>query len=171
MRRALRRALDWGRERTYDGAQPPPRLVDEVRAFRILNPLAGAEEWEAFALALAASAWRDGYDCGVEWRERAGDVAYDRALLTEAERRAREWTLWEGHPTSVEMMRRRFDPADPLAGVPPERRREVLAQLEAAAGHTYRFVDDAGRPILDLEDDDESGRGGAGAGERGDEGE
>ncbi len=155
LKQALQRALDWGRGLAYTGAAPPPRLVDEARVFRLLNPTATPEQWEGFALAMASSAYRDGYLEGLAWRERMGADVFDEQLLTEVERRARGWTLWEGHPTSVELMRKGFDSADPLAGVPAERQREVLAQLEAAAGHSYRFVDEAGRSIVDLEDDDD----------------
>lgn len=146
--------MEWGLGRVYDGAGPPPRLVDEVRVYRLLNPTAGPAEWEAFALRFAVGAYCDGFTHGAEWHQRTGEMSFDEAQVPFEEAHRRGWTLWEGHPTSADLLRFRYDPADPLAGVPLEHRREVLAQLEVASGYGYRFVDDAGRPILNEEDDD-----------------
>jgi hypothetical protein len=135
-RRAAERVLG----RTYDGASPPPRLVDEVMAFSALHPGASPAEWEEFALGIAAGAWRDGFSYGVEWRERIGEPApFDEAALTEEERRLR---LWTAPGLRVE--------GDPLADVPPERRAEVLRELEFAAGYGgFRWIDaETGRHIF-----------------------
>lgn len=134
VRKLAERAL----ARAYDGADPPPRLVDEVRAFRVLRPDATRAEWEDFALGLAAGAWRDGFAFGVDWRERWGPVAFDEALLPPAEVRARNWT----QPIDE-------DPGDPLAGVPEERRADVLREIEFASGYGgFRWVDEDARPIF-----------------------
>jgi hypothetical protein len=178
LRRIVRRVAQRALDRTYDGSGPPPRLVDEVRAFRVLHPDAGLDEWEGFAGALAAGAWRDGWTAGAEWRDRwAEPTPFDERLLTEQERRATGWTQ------PVE------DPGDPLWGVPLERRREVLAELEFAMGYGgahVRFVDEGGRRIFppalvaseEAVEDDDGGQGedadGDGAeedGGAGDEGE
>ena len=140
-RRVLRRAAEKVLGRTYDGASPPPRLVDEVRAFSEIHPRATRGDWEDFALAFAAGAYRDGFSYGVEWRERWTDrVPFDEALLSREEKRARLWTA----PGITAR-------GDPLLDVPPEHREEVLRELEFGAGYggfTFRFVDDEGRPIF-----------------------
>lgn len=140
LRRLARRAAEKVLGRAYDGASPPPRLADEVLAFSALHPDATRGEWADFALGIAAGAWRDGFTYGVEWRERIGEpVPFDEEALSEEERRNRQWTA---PGIRVE--------GDPLADVPPERRAEVLRELEFASGYGgFRFVDgDTGRPIF-----------------------
>jgi hypothetical protein len=140
-RRLLRRTGERLLGRTYDGAAPPPRLVDEVRAFSELHPYATREEWEDFSLGMATGAWRDGFSLGVEWRERVGEPSpFDEAALSAEERRALNWTAPD--------VRRENDP---LAGVPPERVEEVLREVEFASnygGFAWRWVDGGGRPIF-----------------------
>ncbi len=140
-RRFVRRLAERALSRTYDGAEPPPRLVDEVRTFSELNPRASSEEWGGFALALAAGAWRDGFAYGVEWRERwdGERVPHAEELMGEGERRAR---LWVAPGVRAQ--------GDPLLDVPVERQAEVLRELEFAYGYGgFRFVDgETSRPIF-----------------------
>lgn len=143
LRRLIRAAAERLAGRYYEGPEPPLRLAEQARIFAIEQPLAAAAEWEEFAARLAFASYRDGWVRGREARAR-GFLPEGDPNLAEAARRA-DWTLWHGHPTTREVLMRGHDPSDPLAGVPPDRRVEVLQQMAEAAG-TFRIVVPGGRP-------------------------
>lgn len=60
--------------RYREGPDPPPRLAEEARLFRLRSPAPPTEEeWEAFCSELADRAYRDGFVRGVHWLERSWD--------------------------------------------------------------------------------------------------
>jgi hypothetical protein len=68
--RAVRRLLERLLGRWHEGPRPPRRYQDAARAYRLMRPYAQAEQWEAFAVALAERAYREGWMRGFEWAER-----------------------------------------------------------------------------------------------------
>ncbi len=70
LRRWLRNYLERWLGRYYEGPEPPPRLVQEVRLFAALHPHASPAEWKDFAARLAQNSYRDGFIRGEEWNER-----------------------------------------------------------------------------------------------------
>jgi len=86
--RFIRDLLDRILGRFHEGPEPPPRLAEEVRLFRVLaSSRPTEEEWEAFAVRLTERAYRDGFVRGVHWLERSWpgpEIDPDRLLEEQA---------------------------------------------------------------------------------------
>jgi hypothetical protein len=136
--------------RFYEGPEPPPRLTEELKLFRVMHPLATPAEWEAVAARLIVNAYRDGYVRGFEAMERdpsqRGEV--EGALLL-AQRE--DWSLAAADPRIARILATGRDDADPLAGVPPDEQHaflEALARRYGVVPEPVRILDDAGQPWI-----------------------
>jgi hypothetical protein len=78
---------------------------------------------------------------GVEEKIEPGPSTYRRSVDRF------DWSLWGGHPTTVEVLERRGDPGDPLAGVPADKANEFIAALASYPGTYLVQVDEAGRVV------------------------
>lgn len=125
----------------HEGPEPPVRLAEEARLFAVSFPGASSEEWERFASALAAKAYREAWTRGFEWAERDLDAKPkdDPDVLAEELRHA--WTIG-GHDARVDEMLALGDPFDPLRGVPEENKAAFLNAMGRRAG--FRVVDEDG---------------------------
>lgn len=132
-RRVLRRLLARASDRSRDGPGLPVRYADEARLFLLANPGVTALDWEAFALSLAAAAYRDGFDAGERERLDLPPIA----LLHPADAEARERSLRE-----VAGLRELLDgdgDGDALRGLPLEERALAAANLGRMVG-AWRVV-------------------------------
>jgi hypothetical protein len=123
----LGRPRTWLRRLFRRAAKPPEvelpwRFEEAVQLFRLQRPKAGPDEWQAFALRLAAQA----YDQGLA---RGADRA--RGLSPEEEARRHGWSAREGNVRLAKALAGR-DPADPLAGVSLEDRKRFAAEIDQA---------------------------------------
>jgi hypothetical protein len=118
----------------YEGPEPPPRLLEELRIFRAYHPEATGEEWEDFTLEFARSAYRDGFVRGVEWRER-GWRELDETADQKSERDAHDWLASRHNDTMKAVMELGEDPRHPAYGLSPAAKQEyfrlVAEQLKA----------------------------------------
>lgn len=148
-----RRWLEEKLQRFYEGPEPPPRYRDEALAFSLLHPDAGHQEWIDFARDLAGTSYRDGYVRGHErhLRDPEGNrPVVDAELAAEAARH--EWAA-----SQDELARRALlgsDPRDPLMGLTPEQRYEVLLGMSHASGGSFQ-VEVPRHPDLDVDEDDD----------------
>lgn len=70
-----------------EGPTTPPRYLEELRVFRVMFPLANAEDWERHATSIVDRAYRDGWIRGWEWTERYWpDPPSEHQRLEEARR-------------------------------------------------------------------------------------
>lgn len=122
--RAVRKLLERLLGQWQEGPRPPRRYRDAARAYRVMRPLAEAEQWELFAVELAERAYREGWMRGFEWCERefpkAAELApaeqdgprpsylLERPLSTREAREAR--ALEEGVRAAARRGRVRFVP-------------------------------------------------------------
>lgn len=100
----------------------PGRFEEAVQLFRLQRPEAGPDEWQAFALQLAAQA----YDQGLA---RGADRA--RGISPEEEARRHGWSARDGSVRLAKALAGR-DPADPLAGVSQEDRQRFAEEISRA---------------------------------------
>jgi len=83
--------------RYHEGPRAPRRLRDEVLMFRRYRPDATADEWEAFAVALAEGSYEQGFARGYEWLERDWPgPATEPELL--AEQAQHDWSVTDLMP-------------------------------------------------------------------------
>lgn len=137
-RRAWRKMQDRWQGRFYEGAEPPPRLRDSVRMFRLLYPDATPDQWVEFAVRSSENAYRDGFTRGFQWYERDWDAQQDTDAPDRiAEEMAHSWGLG---PRYEELMSRGYDPTNPLSRATPEQRRAFLEQMALVNGSPYRAV-------------------------------
>lgn len=143
--RFFRRFLERLLRRNAEGPDPPQRIRDEVAVQVLRSRTWTVEQWAVYAAQLAEVSYRDGYLRGYEaGRFEAEGIEVPRlGRPTEEERR--NWTLWEGHPSSIEVMRRRGDQGDPLAGVSGEDARELMDQFARHQGTYGRSPGDVNR--------------------------
>lgn len=148
LKRKLRNFLELLLRKFYEGPTPPPRIQEEARLFALMNPHAGADEWEEFAARHADNAYRDGFVRGFEQSERDPERVVpepDDALL-DAQRH--DWSLAEEDARLAKLLREGVDPSDPCPGATSEERVR-FAEEQALAWGGYRVIalDPAGHPI------------------------
>ena len=115
-------------EQFYEGPQPPKRLAERVKAFRLYYPNATPEEWESFALTFGQNCYRDGFTRGYDWNERDWKgPAIDPEQL--AEMQSHDWSLAEENYDWNRMLTMGCDPRSPLANVPADQRRALIEMM------------------------------------------
>lgn len=134
------------------GVDAPLRIREEAELQVFRHREWTPEEWADYAARLAEVSYVDGYRAGLE--EGAELAPARRPLGQPVEASRRGWSLWQGHPSTLEVLRRRGDPGDPLAGVPAAKASEFLEQLEASPG-TYLIRPDR-QPGVIVEDEDKT---------------
>ena len=134
LRKALGRWVDKWRGTFYEGPEPPRRIGERVKAFRLYNPDADPAEWAAFAERLARNCYREGFVRGYEWLERSWEgPAKEPERL--AELAAHDWSLAEEHPDWSRMLEWGYDPRSPLRALSPEQRQAVVDTFTAGGGY------------------------------------
>jgi hypothetical protein len=113
----------------YEGPEPPPRLTEAVLAFRAARPDASADEWQAMAVRLSEDAWRAAYARGLETLVRDPGRWESPDI---------EGSIGEELPFRTHFAE--GDSNDPLRGVAPERRTEMLLVLSKAYSLGYHVV-------------------------------
>lgn len=121
----------------YEGPKPPPRLVEEIKLFAIMNPLATPTEWERFTVGITTSAYKDGFIRGYEWLERGWDCKPSEEDERVAEAMQHDWSLADSHPRYDRLLKTGYLPNDPLAGYSYEQRKEFMEQLTNAERSPY----------------------------------
>lgn len=134
LRRWLRMKLDRARSRFHEGPHPPARLFEPAQVFRVAHPDATADDWVSFAQVAIASAYREGYTRGFEWRERDLEAkGPDHPDILE-DRRRHDWMVAEEQRRAMRSPLR-----DEFEDLPPEHReallRERLMDLHYASDH------------------------------------
>ena len=128
----------------HEGPEPPRRLAEEVKLFRIYYPGATPEQWAAFAANLAANSYRSGFTRGYEWQERGWEgPAIEPEQLAEIQ--AHDWSLAEMSPRVAGMLAAGADAADPLRYATEEQKAIFFDQLGEAMGThrvTVEFTDE-----------------------------
>ncbi len=134
--RFFRRFLERLLGRHVEGQAVPPRIREESELQLIRSRAWTPKEWAAFAADLAEASYRDGYRRGFERgaEEVQGIPSRRPGIVGDEERR--NWSIWSGHPSTVEMMLRRGDPGDPIAGVDSEDAKDLIERLRRHPG-TY----------------------------------
>lgn len=134
----LRRVLEKWAAKFYEGPNPPHRLWEQVRLFRMHHPNASIDEWEDFSVEFARASYQEGYTRGYEWAERDLDSkpAHDPEVLAAVMRH--DWSLSEASPR-LEGILKYGDPNNPLAGLPEEHQRALLDHQGLISGG-YRVV-------------------------------
>ena len=135
-KKALRRLVEKMVGRFYEGPEPPPRIAEEVIAFRRLYPDASVNEWSAFTQRIAENSYRDGFVRGFEWAERDLDSKPkdDPDVLFEQMQHA--WAPSDDPDVRLAMML--GDPHDPLANADPEAKAALFDELGARQGEHWR---------------------------------
>lgn len=83
--RFIRDSIDRLQRRYYEGPEPPPRLLQEVRLFAATHRDATVDDWKEFATRFAENAYRDGFTRGQEWAHRLWPgPEHDPEMLAEA---------------------------------------------------------------------------------------
>jgi hypothetical protein len=134
-----------------EGPEPPLRLRDEVRMFRVMHPLATAEQWYAQCLELVDAAYRQGFARGYEWKERDLDSSHKESeRLADIAKHAVD--IAEGNTNLRASLDSGIDLSDPLHGIPAEYRAEFVDALGAYSGtHRVVLLDLDGNPIGRIE--------------------
>lgn len=136
--------------RFYEGPEPPRRMLEEVRLFRLFYPDAGADEWEIFAATLAANSYKSGFVRGYEWQERGWEgPAVEPEQV--AELLEQDWSLAEENPAWDKLLTTGYNLNDPLSGVSVEQRRAIIEMMRGAQLGGYTVEVD----LSAYEDDDE----------------
>lgn len=127
----LGRVVDRFRGTFYEGPEPPPRLAESVKLFRLYYPDATPEQWEKFAVRLANNTYRDGFIRGWEWLQR-GWEGPDIEPEQLAEIQSHDWSLAASNPDWQRMLQMGYDPSSPLRRLSPEQRRAVVETFQGA---------------------------------------
>lgn len=107
LQKAFRNMLERLLDRYKEGPEVPPRLVEEIRLFRVLaTERPTEEEWEAFATRLVDRTWRDGFERGYYWSERMWEPDVDPDEIAKADQAASlkadpQWANALEHPMSA----------------------------------------------------------------------
>ena len=150
LRRALQKLRDRWKGQFYEGAEPPPRLTEEVALFRLCYPRATTEQWRRFAERAIQNSYRDGFVRGYQWQERGWEgPAIDPEQLAEIE--AHDWSLYDQGPRYDRLLNG-VVPDDPLSHLPVEQRRAFLEQLDLIGGSPYQATVDL-TPYEDQDDE------------------
>lgn len=155
----LGRLIDRFRDSFYEGPDPPARLAERVRLFRLYYPKATAEQWASFALQFGSNCYREGFTRGFEWCERGWEgpaIPPEQA----AEMLAQDWSLADSNPDWNRMLTMGYDPHDPLAGISPEQRRAVVETLQGTGDYPVEInlsaYENDGNPGFHEEHDEEA---------------
>lgn len=136
----LQKVLEKAASKFYEGPEPPKRIWEQVRLFKMATRPDDIDAWEDFAVEFAQACYRDGWQRGFEWAERDLDARPkdDPDVLAEQIRHA--WSLSDD-PKIASALEAGIDPTDPLAGVSEEHRAFLLDELGQLSGG-YRVVMD-----------------------------
>jgi hypothetical protein len=136
--RLLRNLLERILARYHEGPEPPRRLAEEVRLFRVYYPRATPEQWAQFATTIAQNSYRSGFTRGYEWQERGWEgPPIEPEVLAEIQ--AHDWSLADMSPRVAGMLEAGADEFDPLRRMSPEQRAVYLDHLGELAG-THRIT-------------------------------
>lgn len=152
----LLRLSDKLTSRLYEGPEPPKRLRERVKLFKLYNPDATAEQWERFSLTLATNCYREGFVRGYEWQERdwKGPAVEPERLQ---ELQDQDWSLAESHEGWGDVLRRGYDPRSPLAKLSPEQRRAFVETLQGSSRYPLYMNFDHYDGIPGFHEDSEDG--------------
>lgn len=148
----MHRLLEKLTDQFYEGPEPPKRLPEKVKLFRLYYPHADADEWAAFANRIARNSYKDGFIRGYEWQERdwpGPELEPERvAELTE-----QDWSLAEESREWSKLLEKGYDPRSPLANLSPEQRRAVVETFQGAS----RYPVEVNLSAYEEEPEDEPG--------------
>jgi hypothetical protein len=100
----LARRAEKALSRYSEGPEVPVRYAQAVAVFATMNPRATQGDWLAFAVGHAEAAYRAGYLRGVEWKERAPELADPAvgAALAELDER-HDWSWVDMAPAEEQL--------------------------------------------------------------------
>lgn len=86
----------------YEGPEPPSRLGTSVEAFAFTHPVASREQWAAFAIQLAETAYQAGYQRGYEQRVEDVEVLAANGIVVPMTQHAVQWEQATPHKLETE---------------------------------------------------------------------
>lgn len=124
IKRWLSSLLDRARGRYREGITPPIRLLQAVEVFAHMNPRATQEDWIRFAARHAAESYRSGYTRGLEWRNRAPELAEPSTAwsVIESDQRRHDWTWSDLAPSDEQLKQMVLKHSDAIENLSPEER-------------------------------------------------
>lgn len=125
-------------DKRYEGPEPPRRLTDEVRMFRVVHPTATPRDWAEFAAKHGRNCYRDGYVRGYEYKIREDDPDTSEAELLDNDAKHDAWAPSDD-PEMNQVLVQMFSEEDPLGGATPDERREFNKMIKE--------LQDAGVPL------------------------